>query len=712
MKKRNLLCLTILWLPLSGMGSLVEGMGSLVDTPEMKQDTLMLDELVVNGNLPKTQLKGNALVTKIQNSSLAKLGNAYDVLTHTPMVTGINGELNVFGRGIPTVYINGREVRNQADLMQLKSEDIQRIELITNPGPAYSSEINSVIKIKTVPPKGEGFGLDATEAISMWAYARNTLDLNMRYRSNGLEAFGNIELYDGKKKYDDISHMTSFGQETLMQSLWNTSVLSTHRIFGKLGVSYTLAPNHSFGAYYRFGRSKNYNEGALDTESSVISHGSSTSTVNTTSAYQSTSKYFPSHEANAYYNGKIGNASIDFNADFIHNKDTSEDIKMDYAAESDILERSVYTHGLKKNTLLAEKLVVSCDIWKGELEIGEEFTSSKLLYRFDYEGAPIEDSFTRINENNLAAFANLSQTFGKWDLAIGLRFEHADYDYSDELWTDRDQSRKYNNLFPSFSVNTKVGKVRLSLDFTNKMKRPSYRKLDGGVSYVNRYVYQGGNPMLKPTRIYNLQAMGMWKYFYSLLMYNHELDAIFNTTRNYGEDPLVKIMTFVNEPHYQYLQFTLGAQLSFGCWQPNPEIGVFKQFCSLDYKGVKTSFNKPMYSFTIDNIFSLPDGWQVGADVWLYSAANSQNCYIKPTQQVSLSVRKAFFNDNLVLQLKAVDLLDRASNRVTIYSGDIQNYMYNHHEPRNVTFTARYYFNKSKSKYRGKGAGKDEKRRM
>lgn len=59
---------------------------------------------------------------------------------------------------------------------------------------------------------------------------------------------------------------------------------------------------------------------------------------------------------------------------------------------------------------------------------------------------------------------------------------------------------------------------------------------------------------------------------------------------------------------------------------------------------------------------------------------------------------------------------------VTIYSGDIQTCMYNHREPRNITFTVRYTFtnliqptgtfNIARSKYKGTGAGKAEKRRM
>ena len=200
---------------------------------------IMLEEVTVNGILPKTQIKGNTIVTKVQNSVLAKMGNAYDVLTHTPMVTGINGELNVFGRGIPTVYINGREIHDLSELQQLKSEDMQLVELISNPGASYSSEINSVIKIKTLAPKGEGFGVDVNETLSIWEYARNTFELNMRYRHNRMEVFGNMDVYDGKRKYEDINEMTTFGTDTFVQSRCNSSVLNTANRYGKIGFSYT-----------------------------------------------------------------------------------------------------------------------------------------------------------------------------------------------------------------------------------------------------------------------------------------------------------------------------------------------------------------------------------------------------------------------------------------------------------------------------------------
>jgi len=173
----------------------------------LKESSIMLNEVVVKANLPTTRLKGNTMVTSVQNTALAKMGNAYDVLSHIPMVTGINGELNVFGRGTPVIYINGRQVKNESDLQQLNSAEIRSVELIANPGAAYASNIPAVIRIRTIPPQGDGFGFDITDALGFWSYARNNTDINMRYRHNGFEVFGNFNLYEGKRKVTDVSKM-------------------------------------------------------------------------------------------------------------------------------------------------------------------------------------------------------------------------------------------------------------------------------------------------------------------------------------------------------------------------------------------------------------------------------------------------------------------------------------------------------------------------
>ena len=156
----------------------------------LNSDTQMLDEVVIKASLPKTQLKGDALVTNVQNSVLTNAGTAVDVLGKIPGMVKEGDELKVLGRGNPEFYINGRKVRDNTELDELASDNIQSIEVITNPGARYDASVKAVVRIRTTKPVGEGLG------ISNRTYARynkkmSWLDqLNLTYSTGGLELFG------------------------------------------------------------------------------------------------------------------------------------------------------------------------------------------------------------------------------------------------------------------------------------------------------------------------------------------------------------------------------------------------------------------------------------------------------------------------------------------------------------------------------------------
>lgn len=158
----------------------------------------MLGEVVVKADLPATRLTGNVMVTTVAGSVLSKAGTANDVLAKIPLVTGGDGNFKVFGRGAPVIYINGRKVTDASSLEQLSSEDIKSVEVISNPGPQYPADVNAVIRIKTLPPKGEGFSLSAYSNTMLATFARNSENLDLKYRVGGLEVFANGYFYGGK----------------------------------------------------------------------------------------------------------------------------------------------------------------------------------------------------------------------------------------------------------------------------------------------------------------------------------------------------------------------------------------------------------------------------------------------------------------------------------------------------------------------------------
>lgn len=119
-------------------------------TIKLVPTTATLREVVVSVTRPSTTMKGNALVTDIEGSSLAIAGTANDVLARVPMVVDNGGTLEVFGKGAPEIYINGRKVNDRQELAQLNSQDMKNVSVITNPGAAYAANVKSVILIITV----------------------------------------------------------------------------------------------------------------------------------------------------------------------------------------------------------------------------------------------------------------------------------------------------------------------------------------------------------------------------------------------------------------------------------------------------------------------------------------------------------------------------------------------------------------------------------
>ena len=76
---------------------------------QLVSDAQILGEVVVKGDLPKTRVKGDAMVTEVKNSKLSYAGTANDVLRKLPGVADVGNGLQVLGRGTPEYYIQYSE---------------------------------------------------------------------------------------------------------------------------------------------------------------------------------------------------------------------------------------------------------------------------------------------------------------------------------------------------------------------------------------------------------------------------------------------------------------------------------------------------------------------------------------------------------------------------------------------------------------------------
>lgn len=160
-----------------------------------------LKGVVVEAGLPRTRIKGDAMVTTVAGSVLEKAGTGNDLLNKIPGLSADNGLVNVFGSGAAEIYINGRKMRNSSELDQLSSDNVKSVEVVRNPGARYDASVKAVVRIITRKPQGDGFGFN-NRAYVKYQYDLCLLDqFDFNYRKGGFDLGG--MLFGRDSKYEE-----------------------------------------------------------------------------------------------------------------------------------------------------------------------------------------------------------------------------------------------------------------------------------------------------------------------------------------------------------------------------------------------------------------------------------------------------------------------------------------------------------------------------
>jgi hypothetical protein len=673
----------------------------------------LLGEVVVKSYLPKTQAKGDAMVTTVNGTVLEKAGTAEQLLDKIPNVTAQNGEINVFGRGTPEIYINGRKVRNKQELDQLSSDNIKSVEVVSNPGARYDASVKAVIRIITKKVAGEGFGIDNRAVVrNQQGYGWTVFDqFNFNYRKNGFDLSG--MLYGGNLRNGSDQ---TFVIDTYLDKQWRQNLNlrdekgKTKQIEGILSLNYQFNENHSMGARFNWEK----------TPKSYWLINQFAQTFNTNQLYEDLHSNIAINEpegyrkANFYYSGKIKDWSIDFNADGLWS-----DAENTQVADEEILggvneavNRSVTTFDTKKNELYAAKLVISHPVAKGNLSFGGEYSHNKRNTTYSNEEGIIANNQAMIKEGATSAFVQYARAFHKVQMQTGLRYEKVGFDYYDAGKYVAEQSKKYNHVFPSINFSFPLKNVQMQLGYASDIQRPSYQELRSNILYVNRYMYDAGNPFLMPSITHNVTLGASYKWMNLYVGYSHIMDDITNQTVAYSEDdPTIALLTLRNSSAYDKLVAALNFNPTIGIWMPQWGLAIQKQWYEGEGPQGKMKFNKPIGTVTFRNNFTLPKGFLLGINGTWMTKGYDENIYVsKDMFTMSVSLYKSFLKDRLSLQLNGNNLLEQ-KQEVTIYSGmrTMQNIQVYH---RQFDLTLRYKFNATKSKYKGTGAGESQKSRM
>ena len=683
-----------------------------VGTIRMQPDNYTLKGVVVQGERPKVVLQGNSLMMNVEGTVMERLGTAEDVLTRVPMIAKRGEGFEILGKGTPLIYLNNRKLTDLNELRNIQSDNIRSVEVIQNPGARYDASVNAVIIIRTKRAAGEGLGVELTSWSRKGHGYANNERINLTYRTGGLELFANLF-----GAYNKNWSRGEFEQTVYADTLWTITNRqeNTERnpyFEGRLGFNYQVNDNNSFGGFYQ--HVYDYMKISSVYDDDILFDGNVYDHLRNSSVKRG--ELTPRHQANLYYTGKIGQFAIDFNADYTFRKQRNRNQQQELSEKD--MDRDVNTENLTRSKLLAEKLFVSHPLWKGQIEVGEEYTNTHWKNRFDNQEGYIDNSNNEQHEQAIAPFMELRQRLGSVQLSAGLRYEHVESEYFVDGLRRNDQCRTYNDLFPSVAASTSVKDFQFSISYSKRTTRPSYWQLSSDVTYENRLNLQMGNPYLKPIKYHNLNTTIMWKWLYLTMNFAHCVDPILYTADSLPGDSKVNFVTYKNYDHADWLTVTLGAQKNVklgheATWTPQYNVSLMKPWFKTEFLGEQKRFNHPMLVLQLGNIVTLPYDWLLQADFNLHTYGYQQNVWFNSTNaMLSLSVSKDFFKRRLNVKLTGNDLFNSGINRFTLYSNRMMFQKMEDNDSRCIQLSLRYRFNVTPSKYKGTGAGNAEKNRL
>ena len=684
---------------------------------QIRPEAQTIRGVVVTGERPKVVLQGNSLVMNVEGTVMSRLGTAEDVLSRVPTISKKGEGYEILGKGAPIIYLNNRKLTDLNELRNIQSDHIRNVEVVQNPGARYDATVQAVIVIRTRRAAGQGLGVELSSWSRKGRGYQNNERINLTYRTGRLELFANLfGAYNKRWSRGD------FEQTIFADTLWTVSnrKQSTARnpyAEGRVGFNYQLNDSNSFGGFYQ--HVYDYVKTAYDNADELTANGTPYDHLHNVGTRRD--KNAPKHQANLYYTGKLGRFTIDFNADYTdyQNRSSNEQQELSRNYEN----RDVHTETQTRGRMVAEKLIVSLPLWKGQLSIGEEYTNTRWRSSFENAEGYIQNSNNEQHESNIAPFVELQQRLGRFQLQAGLRYEHVASDYFVGCQHRSDQSRTYDDLFPSVAISAPLpwggAGGGLSISYAKRTNRPAYWLLSNDVVYENRLNMQRGNPYLRPVKYHNFSVMAMWKGIYLTTNFFHCVNPFMTVMESTEQDSKVNMATTRNYDHANWLIVTLGMQRdirlgSSVTWTPQYNVTMMKQWLTTTFNSQDKHLGQPMLSLQLGNIVALPHDWLLQADFSMHTHGyTGSNFKIESTNpMLSLSVSKDFFQRRLNIKLTGNDLFNQGKSRGTFYFDRMIFRKTEDNDTRCVSLSLRYRFNVTPSKYKGTGAGNAEKSRL
>lgn len=533
--------------------SLVFELGTIdfmVPAFNLQKAVKQLEGVTVTSKKPMIEVKADKTIVNIEGSINAQGSDAFELLRKSPGVTvDRDDNISLSGKNGVQIYIDGKPSplsgKELADFLRsLNSNQIESIELITNPSAKYDAAGNAgIINIKLKKNKAYGTNGSVNAGYGIGIYGKYNAGLNLNHRNNNVNLFGNYSFNNSTNE----NNMNLYRQQldTLFDQKGTMTQKNTSNNF-KAGLDYFINKYNTIGVIV----SGNFNNNSMSNYS------------NTPITYMPTNTGYRLLIADNSSNGNRNNTNVNIN--YRHADTAGRELNMDadygsYRLNNNQLQPNYYynfsgSNELERrvyNMIAPSKIDIATfktdyeqPFAKGKLGIGGKFSLVETTNNFErfnvFTSTKVLDTLRSNNfnykENINAGYVNYNRQYKGINIQLGVRVENTNatgtstgYKQNGAGYANYDSTfkRNYTNLFPSAAITfNKNPMSQWSLSYSRRIDRPAYQDLNPFEFKLDEYTFQKGNTQLIPQYTNSFNLTHSYKYtLTTTLNYSHVKDV-------------------------------------------------------------------------------------------------------------------------------------------------------------------------------------------
>ena len=681
-----------------------------IDLGQLQMTTggIELETAVVTAQRALVEVKSDRTVFNVEGTINSTGDDGLGLLRKAPgVLIDNNNNITVLGRTGVLFYVDGKRLplageELAAFLQSIPADQIDRMDIITNPGAKYEAEGNAgIIDIRMKRDKSLGFNGSVSVNASQGIAFRGNVSSLLNYRSSKFNAYGTLGYNLGTYVTDIIFDSSQNGFRQLGINNIDSDRNGENIRFG---TDFYVAPKHTIG--FLINRSNNGGD-FVDSNRNLISTDLVTNfgdetpedviipidnidSVLVASQFGNTNTLRQTYNLN--YTFSDGPQFLSLDADygkFSTTQSSSQPNTYFNNVEDEIINRNDF----------AFNTPITIDIYTGKIDYENNLGTGKFGTGAKYSRISTDNLFefnnvvndillfndTQSNrffydESVYAGYVTYSQSLNeKWNLSTGLRVELTET--LSELVAFRDELQEpardstYVSLFPSIGLTYAATPANVwSISLGRRINRPDYNVLNPFRIQSSELDFSIGNPALSPEIVNNIELGYTLNYRYNFkLAYSLTTNQITRLIGTDDSDPKASFINWDNLAEQRVLGFSASLPFQFGDnWTTFVNASANYTDNQATYPdGNVIDLQAFTYNIFQQHTYKLPRGFVAELSSWFSGPGIWGGVFrYRSSYAINLGLQKRFLQERLNVKLAIQDITNQAFwNGVSEFDG-------------------------------------------